>query len=70
MGIPQMRHRLQKEVDVVLEQPERHVAFEAEQAAHGAGRVTMIDAEPSLRRPFAELAGAVLPLPHGDVVIP
>jgi hypothetical protein len=33
MGIPQMRHRLQKEVDVVLEQPERHVAFEAEQAA-------------------------------------
>src|SRR4051812_20573448 len=64
---PQVRGRRQQMRDAVVAKPEHAVALAAEEPAHLAARVAMIDTQ-RLAGSLADGADAVLPLPHRVVI--
>ena len=63
-----IRPRLPHPIGIIVEQPERGIAFVAEQPAHLLRFVAMIDAEPPPRFLLADDADAVL-LDHHPLVV-
>src|SRR4051812_5136881 len=64
---PQVRGRRQQMRGAVVAKPEHAVALAAEEPAHLAARVAMIDTQ-RLAGSLADGTGAILPLPHGVII--